>query len=88
MDGMKTARDRAIEALDDIGMTQPMECVIAIDRVTKAIDAAVLEERERCASLHESVNPASDEERSHGDPGAGAMGAVIEYRDLIRRGVQ
>lgn len=41
-------------------------------------------ERERCARLHEQINPASDEERLNGVPGAGAMGAVIEYRDLIR----
>lgn len=40
--------------------------------------------RERAASLHENINPASDEERGRGDPGAGAMGAVIEYRDKIR----
>lgn len=39
---------------------------------------------ERAASLHESVNPASDAERLNKDPGAGAMGAVIEYRDMIR----
>jgi hypothetical protein len=39
---------------------------------------------ERAAMLHESVNPASDEERVHRIPGAGAMGAVIEYRDKIR----
>ncbi len=39
---------------------------------------------ERSASLHESVNPASDDERHNNVPGAGAMGAVIEYRDLIR----
>lgn len=39
---------------------------------------------ERAASLHESVNPASDLERHYGDPGAGGMGAVIQYRDLIR----
>lgn len=39
---------------------------------------------DRAAALHESVNPASDEERSNKVPGAGAMGAVIEYRDLIR----
>ena len=39
---------------------------------------------ERAASLHEMVNPASDMERHHGNPGAGAMGAVIEYRDTIR----
>jgi len=36
------------------------------------------------ASLFESINPASDMERQHGDPGAGAMGAVLEFRDLIR----
>jgi hypothetical protein len=39
---------------------------------------------ERAASLHEQVNPASDDERHHKVPGAGAMGAVIEYRDAIR----
>lgn len=39
---------------------------------------------ERAASLHESVNPASDDERHNKVPGAGGMGAVIEYRDLIR----
>lgn len=36
------------------------------------------------ADLYEQVNPASDDERMNGDPGAGAMGAVIEFRDLIR----
>ena len=40
---------------------------------------------ERAAMLHESVNPASDDERLNKIPGAGAMGAVIEYRDLIRK---
>jgi hypothetical protein len=39
---------------------------------------------ERAAQLHEQINPASDAERHNGDPGAGAMGAVIEYRDAIR----
>lgn len=39
---------------------------------------------ERAASLHESINPASDDERHNKVPGAGAMGAVIEYRDTIR----
>lgn len=39
---------------------------------------------ERAASLHESVRPTSDAERQDKVPGAGAMGAVIEYRDLIR----
>ena len=39
---------------------------------------------EQAKMLHESVNPASDEERSNHVPGAGAMGAVIQYRDMIR----
>jgi hypothetical protein len=40
---------------------------------------------ERAGNLHESINPASDEERLNKAPGAGAMGAVIEYRDTIRK---
>lgn len=40
--------------------------------------------KEAAGMLHENINPASDNERLHGDPGAGAMGAVIEYRDAIR----
>lgn len=40
---------------------------------------------ERAASLHESVDPASGTERQSGSPGADAMGAVIQYRDLIRQ---
>jgi hypothetical protein len=36
---------------------------------------------ERAASLHESVRTHCDHEP---DAGAGAMGAVINYRDLIR----
>jgi len=39
---------------------------------------------EEAAQLHQQINPASDQERLDGDPGAGAMGAVIEYRDAIR----
>lgn len=48
------------------------------------MDGIRADERERCARLHESVDPASDDERHNKVPGAGAMGAVIEYRDLIR----
>ncbi len=40
---------------------------------------------EHYARLYESVNPASDDERARGHPGAGAMAAVIEFRDLIRK---
>lgn len=54
------------------------------ERTRQAEAAAREEERERCAMLHENVNPASDEERLNNVPGAGAMGAVIEYRDAIR----
>jgi hypothetical protein len=39
---------------------------------------------ERAADLHEQVDPASDMERLDRLPGAGAMGAVIEYRNKIR----
>lgn len=40
---------------------------------------------EAAALLHEQINPASDDERHNKVPGAGAMGAVIEYRDTIRK---
>lgn len=39
---------------------------------------------EAAGNLYESVDPASDSERIDRIPGAGAMGAVIEYRDKIR----
>jgi hypothetical protein len=42
---------------------------------------------ERAADLHEQVDSASDAERLDRLPGAGAMGAVIEYRDKIRQTV-
>ena len=42
---------------------------------------------ERAANLHEQVDSASDMERLNNIPGAGAMGAVIEYRDKIRQTV-
>jgi hypothetical protein len=39
---------------------------------------------DEAAALFEVINPASDDERMKGDPGAGAMGAIIEYRNKIR----
>lgn len=42
---------------------------------------------ERAADLCEQVDSASDAERLENIPGAGAMGAVIEYRDKIRKTV-
>jgi len=40
---------------------------------------------EQARGLHEQVSPASDLERIHNAPGAGAMAAVIQYRDLIAK---
>ena len=40
--------------------------------------------QEKAAILHESVRVDCDHERQGGHPGAGAMGAVIDYRDKIR----
>ena len=56
-----------------------------MDKQQKAERAVIWNEAiELAAQLHESINPASDEERQSDTPGAGAMGAVIEYRDKIR----
>ena len=38
---------------------------------------------EWAGNLHDSIDPACDHEKDRGG-GAGAMGAVIAYRDLIR----
>ena len=40
--------------------------------------------RERAAQLFERINPASDEERLSGEPGADSAMAILEYRDAIR----
>lgn len=76
-------------SMRDDGPTERLEGRISqvdLDTLIKLCRSATAIERERCASLHESVNSASDQERFDGHPGAGAMGAVIEYRDLIRAG--
>lgn len=39
---------------------------------------------EEAAQLHEQVNTADDFQRLEKLPGAGAMGAIVEYRDKIR----
>lgn len=49
-----------------------------------AFEAGFRAATERAAGLHEQVDSASDAERLAKVPGAGAMGAVIEYRDKIR----
>lgn len=53
-------------------------------RVAETIREAVLAEREACARLHDNISPACSHEDEHGDPGAGAMGVLIAYRDAIR----
>lgn len=61
---------------------------LLIPKMREALAAArregAAEMRERAARLHEDIDPACDHERQHGTPGAGAMGAVIRYRDAIR----
>lgn len=58
--------------------------VDAVQRILDAADRRGFERaRKMAAQLHENINPASDQERLWGDPGAGAMGAVLEYRDAI-----
>lgn len=41
----------------------------------------------RAGNLHEQVDAVSDAERLERIPGAGAMGAIVEYRDKIRQTV-
>ena len=56
-----------------------------VDRLMPLAKELVAHERERCGNLHDSIDPACDHEQDRGG-GAGAMGAVIAYRDLIRQG--
>lgn len=74
----RMAHDGPVETIEGRISQADFDTLVQIFRRVQA------EERERCAMLHETVNPASDEERLNRVPGAGAMGAVIEYRDLIR----
>lgn len=77
---------KAYEASDEFANTK--KHAIHPDRVDGSLWAAFLAgflaATERASMLHESVNPASDAERLNGAPGAGAMGAVVQYRDMIR----
>jgi len=56
----------------------------ALAAIDAALEAAKDREAEACAVLHESVDGTCDHERNSNLPGAGAFGAVIEYRDIIR----
>ena len=50
--------------------------------IEQAIREAVAEEREECALLHDSISPTCDHEKP--GTGAGAMRAIIQYRNAIR----
>lgn len=50
----------------------------------KGLREGIRQGMERAANMHAYVKPACEHEREAGAPGAGAIGAVIEYRDLIR----
>lgn len=65
--------------------TRDGQCPEAVRVHGKNVSADLAVIREAACGLHESIDPASDMERLRGDPGAGAMGAVIEYRDKLRR---
>ena len=52
------------------------------DLIAQAIREAVAEEREECALLHDSISPTCDHEKP--GTGAGAMRAIIQYRNAIR----
>lgn len=66
-----------------------MEAVVPAEEIVATLHADLLRllagERERCARLHEQIDPASDAERIAGSPGSGAVGAIIRYRDAIRQ---
>lgn len=66
------------------GEVRPRADETEVLRLAQALQAQWNDALEVAAGLHESMNPACDHEREHGDPGAGAMGVVVEYRDAIR----
>ena len=84
----KSIAERAREALpcDRFGSCKddwhPQVCPASL---RPAVEAALRKLLEDAAMLHESIDNSCDHERQRGDPGAGAMAAVIEYRDKIRR---
>ena len=70
-----------VESLNAGGLDEIDRAALAQD-IAQAIEQARREEREACALLHQDIDPRCDHEGEH--PGAGAMGAVIRYRDAIR----
>lgn len=77
--------DEDVARLREWAATQPGNplanlIVVVLDGLT----AALAGQRERLAQLHDSIDPHCDHEKP--GEGAGAMGAIIRYRDAIRRG--
>lgn len=83
-----TERDRKLAA-DLLGFRANVDMRAAgAHLVAEFREAAVAEEREACAMLHESVPNECDRDLhklSVTGCGCGAMGAVIAYRDAIRK---
>ncbi len=77
---------RCVRVIKALRFTEP---VVPTEEIVATFHADLLRllagERERCAMLHELMDPASDSERLSGSPGAGAIGAIIRYRDAIRQ---
>ena len=78
--------DEIVKQTYDVGYVELANTIAAALRAAREDGRrqGATEMREAAGYLHEQINPASDEERQNSDPGAGAMGAVIEYRDKIR----
>jgi len=76
---LKVAIERALTAYATAYAEERVKAVA--EYAATAVRAEALEE---AALHHASVSAACDHERAEGHPGGGAMGAIIEYRDLIR----
>ena len=80
-----TAEERARFVHDQLRLNINASQLRALEEHFSKTEAAARKAAlEDAALLHENINPASNDERLNNVPGAGAMGAVIEYRDAIR----
>lgn len=79
----KMARE-AWEAADSPTISWEQVEPLFLDLARRAHAEGFKEGVERAVSLHENVDPACAHEIQRGDPGAGAIGAVVRYREAIR----
>lgn len=79
-----TAYKESEDYANTLRWTQSSEPMYAEGSLWAAFMAGWQTATERAGMLHENVDPACDHERTEGHPGAGAMAAVIAYRDAIR----